>query len=84
MQEEPHQMTNDHALTDVPDIGDENTLIESVIGQLHQLTERVAVLEAAQTNRHTTSGTTTARPPAQVRQSDPHANRQSGWQPTRR
>lgn len=77
-------MTNNHALIHATQVGEENALLETLVNQLHDLTERVAVIEAAQSHQHGTSETPNARPPARARQGDPHINRQSGWQPTRR
>lgn len=63
--------------SDVTD--DPGALLQAVVVQLHQVTERLAVLEDAHAQL---PPNLTTRPPARVRHHDPHMQRQTGWQPT--
>ena len=60
---------------------DQGELLQAVVAQLHQVTERLAALENAQARAIASPA---ARPPARVRHHDPHMHRQTGWQPTQR
>ena len=60
---------------------DQGELLQAVVVQLHQVTERLTALENAQT--HATASPVT-RAPAKVRHHDPHMQRQTGWQQTHR
>lgn len=79
LQENLTKMSITHSSFDPRALGDDDrALLQAVVVELHRVTERVAALE--QSNRTTTI----THPPGQARRRDPHAHRQTGWQPTRR
>ena len=64
---------------------DQRALLQAVVVQLHQVTERVATLELQLDQSSAAPATNTqTQARARVRRSDPHSHRQTGWQPTRR
>ena len=63
---------------------DHRALLQAVVVQLHQVTERVTTLE--QQLDPSSAVATPAKSPSrgQLRRTDRHTHRQTGWQPTRR
>jgi len=77
-------MTIDEPVFNPDEFGDDqHALLQAVVAQLHHVTERLSVLEQRE-SESTGANNPAPRGPSRARHHDPHAHRQTGWQPTRR